>query len=50
MYIFEEMSHKEIAEVLGINEAASRSQFFRAKNMLRKKISAILHNNQRQIQ
>lgn len=50
MYIFEEMSHKEIAEVLGINEAASRSQFFRAKNMLRKKISAILHNNQRQVQ
>ncbi len=50
MYIFEEMSHKEIAKVLGINEAASRSQFFRAKNMLRKKISAILHNNQRQVQ
>lgn len=50
MYIFEEMSHKEIAEVLGINEAASRSQFFRAKNMLRKKISTILHSNKRQIQ
>ncbi|WP_294081317.1 RNA polymerase sigma factor [Proteiniphilum sp. UBA5384] len=50
MYIFEEMSHKEIAHVLGINEAASRSQFYRAKNMLRKKISAILHNNQRQVQ
>lgn len=50
MYIFEEMSHKEIAEVLGINEAASRSQFFRAKNMLRKKISAILHNDKRQVQ
>lgn len=50
MYIFEEMSHKEIAEVLGINEAASRSQFFRAKNMLRKKISAILQSNKRQVQ
>ena len=50
MFIFEEMSHKEIAEVLGINEAASRSQFFRAKTMLRKKISAILHHNQRQVQ
>lgn len=50
MYIFEDMSHKEIAQVLGINEAASRSQFYRAKNMLRKKISAILHHNQRQLQ
>lgn len=50
MYIFEEMSHKEISKVLGINEAASRSQFFRAKLMLRKKITAILHHNQRKIQ
>lgn len=50
MYIFEEMSHKEISEVLGINEAASRSQFYRAKNMLRKKIAAMLHKNQRKIQ
>lgn len=43
LFIFEEMSHREIAELLGINEAASRSQFFRAKSMLQKKISAILH-------
>jgi RNA polymerase sigma-70 factor (ECF subfamily) len=50
MYIFEEMSHKEIARVLGINEAASRSQFYRAKNMLREKISAILHNKQKKVQ
>lgn len=50
MYIFEEMSHKEIAEKLGIKEAASRSQFFRAKSMLRKKISTILGNRQQQIQ
>jgi RNA polymerase sigma-70 factor (ECF subfamily) len=49
MYIFEEMSHREIARVLGINEAASRSQFYRAKKMLQKKISAILHNNQRRV-
>ena len=51
MFIFEEMSHKEIAGALGINEAASRSQFYRAKILLQKKISAMLSKNaQRQIQ
>lgn len=50
MYIFEEMSHKEIARALGINEAASRSQFFRAKTMLRKKILNLLPHAQRQVQ
>ena len=42
LYIFEEMSHKQIAKELGINEAASRSQFYRAKSLLKKKITAIL--------
>ena len=42
LFIFEEMSHRQIAEKLGIQEAASRSQFFRAKNLLRKRISATL--------
>ena len=51
LFIFEDMSHKEIAEQLGINEAGSRSQFYRAKSLLRKKISAILKKNeQRQVQ
>ena len=45
LFIFEEMSHKEIARMLGINEAASRSQFFRAKTILKNKITAILHHN-----
>lgn len=40
LFVFEDMSHKEIAEQLGINEAASRSQYYRAKNMLKSKISA----------
>jgi RNA polymerase sigma-70 factor (ECF subfamily) len=45
------MSHKEIAEELGINEAASRSQFFRAKTLLKKKIEAMLEkNHQRKVQ
>lgn len=46
LFIFEEMSHKEIAQTLGINEAASRSQFFRAKTILKNKINSILqHSN-----
>lgn len=46
LFIFEELSHKEIAQMLGIKEAASRSQFFRAKTIIKKKIGAILqHNN-----
>jgi RNA polymerase sigma-70 factor (ECF subfamily) len=45
LFIFEEMSHKEIAQLLGINEAASRSQFFRAKTILKNKITAILRFN-----
>lgn len=50
LYIFEDMSHREIANELGINEAASRSQFYRAKTLLKKKITAIISNNrQRQI-
>lgn len=42
LFIFEEMSHREIGELMGINEAASRSQYFRAKSMLQKKIQTIL--------
>ncbi len=49
LFIFEEMSHKEIARELGINEAASRSQFFRAKSLLQKKILTIQSKNQRRI-
>jgi len=45
LFIFEDMSHKEIAHLLGINEAASRSQFFRAKTILQKKVSAILNQS-----
>lgn len=47
LFIFEDMSHREIAQLLGINEAASRSQFFRAKSILQKKITAILNQSNR---
>jgi RNA polymerase sigma-70 factor (ECF subfamily) len=38
LYIFEEMPHKEIAKILHINEASSRSQYARAKTLLAQKI------------
>ena len=42
LYCIEEYSHKEIAEMLSINEKSSSSQLFRAKTMLAKKIKEYL--------
>ena len=39
LYVFEEKSHKEIAEILNIKEDTSASQLHRAKSMLAKKIN-----------
>ena len=38
LYVFEQMSHKEIAAALGISEGTSYSQFSRAKALLSKMI------------
>lgn len=38
LYVFEKKSHKEIAELLGIAENSSASQFHRAKGLLVQKI------------
>jgi len=38
LYVFEEYSHKEISEMLGINESSSRSRLSRARQMLLEKI------------
>ncbi|MCQ2254694.1 MAG: sigma-70 family RNA polymerase sigma factor [Bacteroidaceae bacterium] len=38
LFVFEQRSHKEIAELLGIKENTSASQFFRAKKMLIEKV------------
>lgn len=38
LYVFEGMSHKEIAEQLGIMEKTSSSQFYRAKSLLARQI------------
>lgn len=39
LYVFEDKSHKEIAQMLGITEHTSSSQFYRAKMLLMKKIN-----------
>jgi len=38
MYVFEDYSHKEIADELNCTESTSKSQLFKARAMLRKKI------------
>ena len=38
LYAFEEKSHKEISELLGITESTSASQLHRARNLLAKRI------------
>jgi RNA polymerase sigma factor (sigma-70 family) len=39
LYVFEDYSHREIAELLGISEGTSRSQYSKAKNSLKKLIA-----------
>ena len=48
LYVFEEKSHKEIADLLHIKEHSSTSQLHRAKCMLAKRIKAYLaHERQK---
>ena len=42
LYLFEDYSHKEIAETMGISENTSKTQYLRAK----KKLITLLSNNQ----
>ena len=42
LFVFEDKSHKEIAEILGIRESSSASQYFHAKNLLARKIKDYL--------
>ena len=39
LYVFEDKSHKEIAEIMEISEGTSKSQLFRAKKLLQKQIN-----------
>lgn len=45
LYTFEDKSHKEIAQQLGINEKSSASQLFRAKSVLAKRVKEWITNN-----
>jgi RNA polymerase sigma-70 factor (ECF subfamily) len=45
LYTFEEKSHREIGQMLGIEERSSSSQLFRAKNTLAARIKEWLKNN-----
>ncbi len=42
LYVFENCPHKRIAELLGIKEASSASQFYCAKRLLAKKIKELM--------
>lgn len=42
MYVFEDYSHKEIAEIMNCNESTSKTQLFKARAILRKKITELL--------
>jgi RNA polymerase sigma-70 factor (ECF subfamily) len=44
LYVFEDRSHKEIAELLGITESTSASQLHRAKALLMKQIQEFRKN------
>ena len=46
LFVFEQMSHKEIARRLGIKENSSASQFFHAKKMLGKMINDYIKQQQ----
>ena len=41
LYVFEGFSHKQIAELLGITESTSGSQFYYAKRLLAKRIKEL---------
>lgn len=45
LYVFEEKSHQEIAELLGIKPTTSASQLFKAKNLLARRIREYQRNN-----
>lgn len=41
LYVFEDYTHKEIAETAGISENTSKTQLMRARNLLQKKINEL---------
>lgn len=47
LYVLEKKSHKEIGEILGINERSSASQLFRAKQNLAERVRAWMNEHGR---
>ena len=45
LFVLEEKSHKEIAELLGITEHTSSSQYYRARTLMMKKINEYNNRN-----
>lgn len=45
LYAIEDFSHKEIADMLGINEGTSRSQYVRARKILQDKVKQYIKTN-----
>lgn len=45
LYAIEDLSHKEIAEMLGISEGTSRSQYVRARQLLQTKVNKFFKEN-----
>lgn len=41
LFLIEGMQHKEIAEVLGISESTSKTQYMRAKQLLRERLKGL---------
>lgn len=46
LFVFEDMTHKEIGQLLGISEATSRSQYTRARKMLQKQVLQLLQEQE----
>ncbi len=45
LYVFEEHSHKEIAEILGISEGTSKSNYARAKKIIKRNLTRSVIEN-----
>lgn len=43
LYVFENRSHEEVAEIMGINPSTSRSQYARAKKLLKRKLQTEIY-------
>ncbi len=45
LYVTEDYSHSEIAELFGVSESTSKSQYKRARELLKKSLTKILEQN-----